>query len=908
MEAANLANRSFGNNNGYRLLPLSSNLSGVQCTDDYESPRSSYRLDHRQNDNANLFSDSSSEADSVSTHESEHCSVEDEHHFEEWQKKVDANGEIFFVETYSEDAASQSVYNSSSSSGRMNTVHTNREFKLNEAGLLSTLKWLPKQQSLKKNSEKKINDGTTGKADNAVAEAKDENFTRIVKDVVISLPGKRPNLGRGVPLMEGILGVVVKRAYKKDANSVDSIVISNIACDSPASGVPDIKVGDIISSINDVETNLTNFDQLSSIALSPTCKQVKLSLCRFVPVTPKEDKTNKCTLKTSAVLLPKLLSNQHEYWSEINSQMTSVPHLVLYLSLANCDASDKKEDVIYQFPKCLNKLIDIRGTFVTLVQLIPDVVGSQILTSSVWTGSTLMHVAYAQDNCEKLLLVALPGDCVSLLEIREITDNIVSTLKFEYGSLDQAFSVAEHQTHLDLMFSLIYASNVSDENHLQQLSVKRFRSGFGSWLPQQLSLSPDLQICVDSVINEFESSDFADMSEEHYDIRRLYSIVGVSLFFKGYLVSNHLPKSHLQDIFLYLLHCGILDTSRQHLTNIIVWKEIYLSDRSCSDNDRRCFLFVIGKHHFLLAVILETGGCAARAIGPQSPDPFYVERAQATLLQLQLHQITASLNSAIDNTAITCMAQLKKGHTISYGCSDKKSDNTGNKQFPLGRSADWHSLDVIADTDSDSTSILSTAASGTSDDTAPILGRRIQYQAENDVDSIDENQNRHTNSHRQRQLPSFLDLSTIVDVIPVSTSERNTPPARLLSGAQNALISYLQISCGQGVVICPIVKDTDAFEQIWPLKEILQNFEHGCRLINRILNDEEEPMVEHGMMFRASKPSGNDAHKSSDTISYWIVGRMFKDSVQREVYVCHQDTCPQSLVEIAFRLGFGMIM
>ena len=66
---------------------------------------------------------------------------------------------------------------------------------------------------------------------------------------------------------------------------------------------------------------------------------------------------------------------------------------------------------------------------------------------------------------------------------------------------------------------------------------------------------------ISSTLSNYESADFAEISDDYYDIRRQYTIVGTTLFYKGYLVGSHLPKEDLLDISLYLKYTSLLQIS-----------------------------------------------------------------------------------------------------------------------------------------------------------------------------------------------------------------------------------------------------------------------------------------------------------------------------------------------------------
>ena len=70
---------------------------------------------------------------------------------------------------------------------------------------------------------------------------------------------------------------------------------------------------------------------------------------------------------------------------------------------------------------------------------------------------------------------------------------------------------------------------------------------------------------------------------------------------------------------------------------------------------------------------------------------------------------------------------------------------------------------------------------------------------------------------------------------------------------------------------------------------------------------------EQGMLFQWSPrnpPSGGKSGGGSSQplplLSYWVSGRLFLGPNPRECYICHHESAPQVMVEMAFRLACGV--
>ena len=50
----------------------------------------------------------------------------------------------------------------------------------------------------------------------------------------------------------------------------------------------------------------------------------------------------------------------------------------------------------------------------------------------------------------------------------------------------------------------------------------------------------------------------------------------------------------------------------------------------------------------------------------------------------------------------------------------------------------------------------------------------------------------------------------------------------------------------------------------------------------------------------------NVEKNQSSTLTYWVVGRLFLEPEPQQLFVCFQDGVEQNLVELAFKLGYGI--
>ena len=76
------------------------------------------------------------------------------------------------------------------------------------------------------------------------------------------------------------------------------------------------------------------------------------------------------------------------------------------------------------------------------------------------------------------------------------------------------------------------------------------------------------------------------------------------------------------------------------------------------------------------------------------------------------------------------------------------------------------------------------------------------------------------------------------------------------------------------------------------------------------LNKSLVAVKEQGMLFHFNpaddEETGGGSRKGVGVLSYWVAGRLFLSPHPRECYVCYHDSAPQVIIELAFRLAFGI--
>ncbi|XP_072191409.1 protein inturned isoform X3 [Excalfactoria chinensis] len=604
----------------------------------------------------------------------------------------------------------------------------------------------------------------------------------------------------------------------------------------------------------------------------------------------------------------------------------------------SCIPGPMQQEILYQYPisEASQKLKNVRGIFLTLSDIMESVTGAQILSSSLFLCEKLVQVVYWKE-CDKLLVIGLPEENVSLTQLRNMIEDVVKTLKFMYGSLDSAFCQVEHVSRLDHFFNLFFQralqparlnSNVSPSTqHYTTCSALFLDSLPGlRWL----TLPQEIKMEIDTALSDLEAADFAELSEDYYNMRRLYMIMGSCLFYKGYLIGNHLPKEDLIDIGLYSQHYCLLPlAAEQKIGQLVIWREVFpqhhiqpceVSDfTGYTEPEARYFLLIVGLRHFMLCVLLEAGGCASKAIGNPGPDCIYVDQVKATILQLE--GIDASIEERIDSPSIPPLS-----------CADWFLPTTRDKLESLTTSPILSKIQNASRTETTPASkrTLFGDSSLTTRKPSPTRNSGGPDHHGNEGPAEDESNNLQSQADQAARKKHTLPNPSHLGNLKKNLSEKDMElfnTIKLTSGPENTLFHYLSLETMHGIFITPTHKEVARLGgSIHP--QLIENFHRCCLSIRSVfqqcmMKDKKKkagskisecsstdedlgPVREHGVLFECSPKNWNDQKKPPPTLSYWVVGRLFLHPKPQEFYVCFHDSVAEVAVELAFKLSFGL--
>ncbi|XP_073459789.1 protein inturned isoform X1 [Aquarana catesbeiana] len=772
-------------------------------------------------------------------------------------------------------------------------------------------------------------------------------------------------------LLQALIGIVhqssrtsklMERQGKYDAvhkwTSHEKLVIHGFIPESPAVRSRQIFIGDTLIAVNDVEVSAENIERVLSCIPGPM--QVKLTFETTVFDAQIQPQSLNYEAQPSMNHLTKLIWGE-EHASHLQV-VQGVPHIAMYLTLRlESDISKEEQEILYQYPisEASQKLKSIRGLFLTLSDMLQNVSGSRIVSSSLILNKHLVHVSYWKES-DRLFLISLPAERVSLLHLKNMTEDLVRTLKFMYSSLDRAFCQAENVPRLDHFFSLVFQRAV-------RLSILNANPGHGPQyydacsahivenLPgvRWLSLPEDVKVEIDTVLSDLEALDFAELSEDYYEMRRLYMMLGTCLFYKGYLLSNHLPKEDLLDIALYCRNYCLMSLASERIGQLVIWREVYpsyhlqkcgtLSKEEYSEPEARYFLLIVGMKHFMLCTLLEAGGCTSEAVGTPGPDYVYVDQLRATLLQLEM--LDASIEERLNASPNPCLScadwflpsARDKFQSVVNSVMMNKIQTPKKANFSLSRkgvTADSPtSLRIRRPSPSRSSGGSDHGSDGVLENTnllshaTPDLTRksgRRESQGSGGSEGSGGSGNVPKISKKRYTLPNPFNLGSLRRNLSEREAEDLYNTVKLSSGPENTLFHYLYLETIQGVFIAPTHRDVEELSgAIHP--QLIKNFHRCCisirSLFQKTLMEEKQspskadtcrdfiglgPVKEHGILFECAPENWTDQKKAPPTMSYWAIGRLFLQPQPQEFYVCFHDSVTEVAVELAFKLSFGM--
>ncbi|XP_008934941.1 PREDICTED: protein inturned [Merops nubicus] len=747
-------------------------------------------------------------------------------------------------------------------------------------------------------------------------------------------------------LLEALVGIVHQSSWssrraekqgKKDkvirGISEEKLVVHGLVPGGSAVKTGQILIGDTLVAVNDVDVNCENIERVLSCIPGPMQVKLTFETSIFEPEGTSQQRYKQA--QSSMNNLVRLLWGEDS--TDLQQAVQDVPHIVMFLTMKlDSETAKDEQEILYQYPisEASQKLKSVRGIFLTLSDVLETVTGTQIISSSLFLCEKLVQVVYWKES-DKLLVIGLPEENVPLSQLRNMLENVVRTLKFMYSSLDSAFCQVENVSRLDHFFNLFFQralqparlrANASPSAHHYDTCSTLFLDSLPGL--RWLTLPQEIKMEIDTALSDLEAADFAELSEDYYDMRRLYMIMGSCLFYKGYLIGNHLPKEDLIEIGLYCRHYCLLPlAAEQKIGQLVIWREVFPQHhiQPCEDTsftgyrepEARYFLLIVGLRHFMLCVLLEAGGCASKAIGNPGPDCVYVDQVKATILQLE--GIDASIEERLDSPSVPALS-----------CADWFLPATRDKLESLTTSPILSKLQNASKSGTTpaskrtlfgDSSLVTRKPSPTRNSGGPDHGNEgpAEDESTNPQSVVDQA------TRKKHTLPNPFHLGTPKK----NLSEKDTEllnAVKLTSGPENTLFHYLSLETMQGIFIAPTHREVARLGgTIHP--QLIENFYRCCLSIRSVFQqsmkqqkkkkgsglsefskaaEDQDLVTEHGVLFECSPDNWTDQKKPPPTFSYWVVGRLILHPKPQECYVCFHDSVTEAAVELAFKLSFGL--
>ncbi|XP_068617364.1 protein inturned isoform X2 [Battus philenor] len=743
-----------------------------------------------------------------------------------------------------------------------------------------------------------------------------------------------------------------------------TLIVANFLTEAKAIYVPRVKVGYHLLKINGIEVNSYNLNNI---------------LQRVIEDVESPKLTFQVVHEGFNIDLVKLLSIKNAPENSLTQLLKDSMCSVLYICCNDLEyQSNDDKGVLYCYPRPYNQnfLYNTRGAYVTLNHLTSKSLGtSEPIVSSVLYNNILINVIYASHFTD-LLLLAIPNKNLDLFSAKQVIEDIVKILEFLYGSLKSCFTKPNNVDKLDALFSRIffhiifenYNNKSKQEGKIETLLLEDILASHTVMLPLEVKIQ------VDDAITELEAADYREWTDDVENFQRIYTVIGACLFYSGHLLSSHLRDEDLVEINAFLKFNGILRLSTEKdLEKLVMWKEVFIKEhRSQTQSERnenripdgRWFLLIVGKGHFILATLMEAGGCTEDAVGVTSPSPFYVEECESCLellYEVGLHKYMASWFSSNtfpqvetspelltkygrkmrDNNSLKSdtirlstlklsrsQPDLKKRHNSSdqINIAATLTDSPLNNQHSMSHHTLYnqryngsqknyrHSSNLDVSYSEDSNSLKSNSEISEE----RVTGRRADREQRTRRDSSG------SDSDWDRQEGSRI--SGNIDMTDIRKSLLNelnhVTVQRITAGEENVLFHFVQLETEKGILIAPM-KSIEVQANNILYSFILQTFRMATKKIHDILqysikfkrnhvsfNPLNKILVavkEHGMLFEAPQDILNQCgfnKKNSEPFLFWVVGRVFSEPEPRQLYVCYHESVPQDLTEIAHLLSY----
>ncbi|KAB1281874.1 Protein inturned [Camelus dromedarius] len=341
----------------------------------------------------------------------------------EWLDSVQKNGELFYLEL--SEGEEESLLPETPTVNHVRFSENEiiieeddyKEGKKYEPKLKRFTKILKSKKLLPKRNNKK-NSNDSGPV--SILKHQSNQKTGIVvqqryKDVNVYVNPKKLTITKAkeqLKLLEVLVGIIhqTKWSWRRTGKhgGGERLVVHGLLPGGSAMKSGQILIGDVLVAVNDVDVTSENIERVLSCIPGPM--QVKLTFENAYAVKKDTTQPRQKKAQSNTSDLVRLL------WGEdiegIQQNILNSPHIIMYLTLQlDSEASKEEQEILYHYPvsDASQKLKSVRGIFLTLCDMLENVTGTQVTSSSLLLNGKQIHVAYWKES-DKLLLIGLPAE------------------------------------------------------------------------------------------------------------------------------------------------------------------------------------------------------------------------------------------------------------------------------------------------------------------------------------------------------------------------------------------------------------------------------------------------------------------------------------------------------------------
>lgn len=312
---------------------------------------------------------------------------------------------------------------------------------------------------------------------------------------------------------------------------------------------------------------------------------------------------------------PKLsLTNVIKYGPDQELKFQLENYILLFLSPPeNNELSNETDCVGFSYPKIIEnaencKVLKLKGMFLSLSQIMKDVAQQPPNMCSISINDKnedkKFSVGFFSESRNTLVVILPEDSCITQSQTHQFTSAIAHVVKFLFKKLESAFERAENYAVLYNLFSVIDFLLHEAKCDLEQLLYVS--------LIERLFVDEDLSLEISEILSEFEAMDWLSEASGESSINESlldFIVIGSCLIYKNYLITSHLPGSHLRNVIEFLRFRGLLLLNRSQSMRVVIWQEVYPSEfdneNSSEEATVRHFLLVVGFEHTLHCVMIE---------------------------------------------------------------------------------------------------------------------------------------------------------------------------------------------------------------------------------------------------------------------------------------------------------------